>query len=155
MIPSAPFDHTKPLPAQEALSCLAEDQTDVLNVTTSVERLLDRLSADYEAEARVQWQRAFRVQRARRLELEASLYRAQVELLRARVLGMEFVAAKDSTVSASNQVRVDRLLTAVKTELYNANVTRELRPGNWNAPIARPASATQDNNRASSSRGPN
>ena len=103
----------------------------------------------------MQWQRAFRVQRARRLELEASLYRAQVELLRARVLGMEFVAANDSTVSASNQVRVDRLLTAVKTELYNANVTRELRPGNWNAPIARPASATQDNNRASSSRGPN
>ena len=137
------------------LSCLAEDQTDVLNVTTSVKRLLDRLPADYEAKARVQWQRAFRVQRARRLELEASLYRAQVELLRARVLGMEFVAANDSTVSASNQVRVDRLLTAVKTELYNANVTRELRPGNWNAPIARPASATQDNNRASSSRGPN
>ena len=137
------------------MSCLAEDQTDVLNVTASVERLLDRLSADYEAEARVQWQRAFRVQRARRLELEASLYRAQVELLRARVLGMEFVAANDSTVSASNQVRVDRLLTAVKTELYNANVTRELRPGSWNAPIARPAAATRDNNRASSSRGPN
>ena len=141
------------------MSCLAEDQTDVLNVTASVERLLDRLSADYEAEARVQWQRAFRVQRARRLELEASLYRAQVELLRARVLGMEFVAANDSTVSASNQVRVDRLLTAVKTELYNANVTRELRPGNWNAPIhgptAHPASATQDSNRANSSRGQN
>ena len=144
---------------QEALSCLAEDQTDVLNVTTSVERLLDLLPAEFEVEARSQWEMGFRLQRERRLRLEASLYSTQIELLRARSLGMEFVASNDPTVSASNQVRVDRLLAAIKNEVYNANVTREIRPGNWNAPLppstTRPAPATQEGSRASSSRGRN